>query len=352
MPLVADTSQPPSEFWQQFAKLNPDQLTLSDAEQWRAVAHFLGLFVCRVVLGVFEAGHWPCALVTTQRMLTRAQLPLGNSILQSGASVGSILTPFLVLAGQVILPGRWQFPFLFVGLAGLAWVVPWLLLIRKGDLPRPAAVPTPEAAPPPAAGFWRKLVVCLVVVIAINVTWQYFRAWNVKFLTARGFAEPPYDPNFIQYVTVAYYLSADLGCLAVGALVRVLTRRGWDVHPARVLSFALCCVLAAAAGFLVAVLPGGWPLLGFMLCVAAGSLGLFPTYYALTQDLSRAHQGKVSGALGCATWVVTAVMQESVGAYIEQTKKFERAILLASAAPLVALVVLLLLWPKPRPPRL
>ena len=27
------------------------------------------LFVCRVLLGFFEAAHWPCALRTTQRLL-------------------------------------------------------------------------------------------------------------------------------------------------------------------------------------------------------------------------------------------------------------------------------------------
>lgn len=336
----ADTSQVPSPFWQQLANLNPTQTELPPVEQWRVIGDFLGFLFCRVVLGVFEAGHWPCALVTTQRLLTRQELPLGNSILQSGASVGAIVTPFVVLACRTDQPGRWPYPFLIIGLLGLAWVVPWLLLIRKTDLPRPVAVPTPAAAPPPAGGFWRKLVVCLVVVIAINITWQYFRAWNVKFLT-----HYKYPTDFIQYFSVAYYLSADVGCLAVGALVRLLTRRGWDVHPARVLSFTLCCALAAA-GFLVAVLPSGWPLLALMLCVAAGSLGLFPTYYALSQDLSRAHQGKLSGLFGFSTWVVSAVMQELVGKHIEQTKQYTLAIQLASAAPLVAFVVLLLLWPR------
>ena len=37
------------------------------------------LMACRVILGLFEAGHWPCALVTTQRLLSRQQRTLGNS---------------------------------------------------------------------------------------------------------------------------------------------------------------------------------------------------------------------------------------------------------------------------------
>lgn len=338
----ADTSQVPSPVWQQLANLNTTQTELPPAEQWRVIGDFLGFLVCRVVLGLFEAGHWPCALITTQRLLTRQELPLGNSILQSGASVGAILTPFVVLACRTELPGRWPYPFLFVGLIGLAWVLPWLILIRRTDLPKPAALP-PEAAPPPipAGGFVRKLVVCLVTVIAINITWQYYRAWNVKFLQGvHG-----YSPVFTQLFSSAYYLTSDVGCLAVGFLVRLLTRRGWEVHRARVLSFGLCCILTTA-GFVVAGLPAGWPLLALMLCVAAGSLGLFPTYYALSQDLSRTHQGKLSGIFGFSTWVVSAVMQELVGKHIEATKQYALAIQHASAAPLVAFVVMLLIWPR------
>ena len=339
--LFTDTSLSPSPFWQQLASLNPEQMDLPAVEQWRVIGNFLGLLVCRLVLGLFESGHWPCALVTTQRILTRQELPLGNSILQSGASVGSILTPFVVLACATDQPGHWPYPFLIIGLIGLTWVVPWFVLIRRSDVTRPSAVPAADAPTIPVSGFWRKLVVCIVVVVAINITWQYFRAWNVKFLSDHL----KYPKEFIQLFSAGYYLAADVGCLAVGFLVRVLTRRGWDVHHARVLSFGLCCLLCTA-GFVVAVLPAGWPLLGMMLCVAGGSLGLFPTYYALSQDLSRAHQGKLSGLFGFAAWVSSAVMQELVGKHIEATKQYSLAIQLAAAAPLVAFVVLLALWPK------
>ena len=53
--------------------------------------------LCRVLLGFFEAGHWPCALAASQRLLSRSNRPLGNSILQSGASLGAIATPIVVL---------------------------------------------------------------------------------------------------------------------------------------------------------------------------------------------------------------------------------------------------------------
>ena len=74
------------------------------------VTNYWQLFACRVLLGFFEAGHWPCALVTSQRLLSRRDRALGNSILQSGASLGAIATPIVVLllastrAGELAAP--------------------------------------------------------------------------------------------------------------------------------------------------------------------------------------------------------------------------------------------------------
>ena len=48
-----------------------------------------GLAASRFVLGLFEAGHWPCALRTTQRTFLPAWRTAANSILQSGASIGA-----------------------------------------------------------------------------------------------------------------------------------------------------------------------------------------------------------------------------------------------------------------------
>src|SRR5262245_8424284 len=56
------------------------------------------LLLCRTMLGFFEAGHWPCALLTARNILTAKDRPLGNGVLQSGAALGAILVPLYVLA--------------------------------------------------------------------------------------------------------------------------------------------------------------------------------------------------------------------------------------------------------------
>ncbi|MFN9914105.1 MAG: MFS transporter, partial [Pirellulaceae bacterium] len=67
---------------------------------WSAVGFLTGfiesysqLLLCRGLLGFFEAGHWPCGLKATQALLNPGQRPLGNSVLQSGTSIGAIITP-------------------------------------------------------------------------------------------------------------------------------------------------------------------------------------------------------------------------------------------------------------------
>jgi len=106
------------------------------------VQSFFGLLACRFFLGLSEAGHWPCALRTTQRILPPAERSMGNSILQSGAAVGAILTPLLILALPKG-PDTWRYPFLIVGGAGVTWVVLWLASVRSADLASVHTNPSP-----------------------------------------------------------------------------------------------------------------------------------------------------------------------------------------------------------------
>jgi MFS family permease len=64
---------------------------------------------CRIALGFFEAGHWPCAMKTVQLLLPRADRGMGNSVLQSGASVGAVATPIImVLMLASFSSGAWM----------------------------------------------------------------------------------------------------------------------------------------------------------------------------------------------------------------------------------------------------
>jgi ACS family hexuronate transporter-like MFS transporter len=327
---------------------------------------YFGFMLCRVALGFFESGHWPCALVTTQVIMARADRSLGNSILQSGAAIGSIVTPLIVLALRTQEAGGWRLPFTAIGCIGMMWVVPWLLLIGAGDVdpraepveadPEPASAgagafqagepPILKPAPPQAPTSWsvdfcRMLAVLIVIVICINLTWQYFRVWLPKFLQESH----AYTDRETAWFTSAYYFATDVGCIGVGLWVKWLIGRGWEVHRARVITFTACAGLALLA-VAVAFLPTGAVLLITLLFVAAGTLGMYPNYYSFSQELTRKHQGKVSGALGTIAWIGSGTMQRLVGEDIDATQSYATGIILAGLMPVAACVALWLLWPR------
>src|SRR5262249_43359011 len=97
-----------------------------------------GLLICRFWLGLAEAGNWPCPSRTTQHLLPPEQRTLGNAILQSGAALGAMATPIIVLLlVRETTPGTWRYPFFVIGALGLSWAVLWLARVRTGDLALP-----------------------------------------------------------------------------------------------------------------------------------------------------------------------------------------------------------------------
>jgi len=298
----------------------------------------------RMFLGFFEAAHWPCALQTTQRLLAPDRRTWGNSLLQSGSSVGAILTPLLVMFMLWLYPGQWRLPFFVIGLTGIGWAALWLSSVRSGDL-LPLAQAAPDTPPPSAdSGTWwmKRIAMLVAMVITINITWHLIRVWQTPFLErGRG-----YGPNERRWFLVAFGIMADVGCLAVGWLTVVLTRRGFSRNRARVYGFAICS-LCTMLTLVTPWLPKGYLLQGVMLIVAAGALGLFPCYYAFAQEISSKSQGKVTGILGTVAWVPVSLLHPVFGRYVDETQSYDIAFAVTGCLPVLAAILLLLGWRDP-----
>jgi len=325
-----------------------------------SVTSYRELLICRVFLGFFEAGQWPCALVTAQRMLSRRDRPLGNSLIQSGASLGAIVTPLVVLTLTTDTPGSWRIPFRVIGSIGVVWVIAWLAVVRSRDLNLSGSA-LPELAPEndhsgsgaPAdssptdtstgATFFRRFLALAVVVVVINLCWQFFRTWMPKMLRE----EYHYGAEQVQHFSIIYYAAADVGCLTIGFLTRYLAGRGFSVHGARLTTF-LACSLLTALSMLAAALPASGLLLATLLLIGFGSLGQFPTYYSFTQELSARRMGNVVGVLSFLAWMFHAIVQDPIGRWIDRTGSFSQVMFLAGLTPLIGLLAVLLLWNTPR----
>src|SRR4051812_12476785 len=69
------------------------------------------LLLYRMVLGFFEAGHWPCAIRTTRALLDPRERSLGNSVLQSGTSIGAVIAPLIMGSLMSAELGTWRVAF-------------------------------------------------------------------------------------------------------------------------------------------------------------------------------------------------------------------------------------------------
>jgi MFS transporter, ACS family, aldohexuronate transporter len=302
-----------------------------------SVHSYHGLLACRGLLGLFEAGHWPCAIRTTRQLLAPRDRALGNSVLQSGTSIGAVVAPLVMSRLLTAEISSWRYAFQLVGLIGFVWVIGWFALVRGRELSAPAV--EKRGGTGWKVLFGRRMLIVLFMIACINTAWQLLRAWLPKFLQeGRGYTE-----RDTLYFTAVFYVVTDVGCIVAGAAVLWLHRRGMSVHGARLLAFFACAV-AAALTTVAAVLPHGWLLLGLLLAVGAGALGVFPVYHAFTQDISGEHQGMVTGLAGVAGWAVSAPAQTLFGRRIDQTGSFDLGLAVAGWLPVLAFLAVWALW--------
>jgi ACS family hexuronate transporter-like MFS transporter len=302
------------------------------------------LLYCRTLLGFFEAGHWPCALLTARQVLTAKDRPLGNGLLQSGASLGAVLVPpYIALVRH--LGGGWEIAFWTIGGIGLLWVPVWLLLIRRGDLDHPAEAPiakVPELPSQPygIGRFFRVYLTLFTIILGINVSWQFIREWLPKYMKeSQGFSADVTD-----FIVPAYYISAELGCFGFGLFVRYLVGRGREVHSARVMGYAVFATITALAA--TAPFTGGWLGVGAIVLAGAGILGLHPCYYALVQELPAKRMAFFAGFLTATAWFTVGKLHELMGEHIKATGSYDVGFILAGLAPLAGFFALLILWRK------
>ena len=305
------------------------------------------LLVCRTLLGFFEAGHWPCALKTTFALLNEKDRTMGNSVLQSGASIGAIITPQVMKLLLTDELGSWRSAFVVVGAIGLGWVILWFVMMRKRDLDSASAqvsdVPqTPLVQILVSRSFWA----LALLITGTQTVWHIYRVWLMKFLqTGRGYEEV----TALDFQS-AYFIATDVGCFAAGFVALWLVRkRGLNPHDSRRRVYAGACVLTSLSVTLP-WLGQGWLLLGTLLIIGAGALALFPCYYSFVQELSSNHVGRLTGLLSMWVWAVTSPMHKFFGWLADTTKSYDEGMVIAGLAPWLGVSAMKLLWERKEAP--
>lgn len=304
---------------------------------------FSALLMCRTLLGFFEAGHWPCALKTTFALLNEKDRTMGNSVLQSGASIGAVITPQIMKYLMTTQHGSWRTAFIAVGAVGLLWVVLWFVCLRPRDLENQREM-VPQSDPLDLGTILcsRRFWAVAFLIMGAQTVWHIPRVWLMKFLqTGRGFTESA-ALNFNSI----YYIATDIGCIFAGFVSVWLIRKwGSTPHDARRTVYSGACVLTSLS-VLIPWLGKSWLLLAVLLLIGAGALALFPCYYSFVQELSDRHVGRLTGLLSMWVWAVTSPLHSAFGWLADRTKTYDTGLLIAGLAPWIGVIAMRLLWRK------
>jgi ACS family hexuronate transporter-like MFS transporter len=294
-----------------------------------AMAHaFAGslrsLSAFRFILGLGEAGNWPGAAKTVAEWFPARQRALGMGIFNSGAAIGSVVAPPIIV-GLTTYLGHWQPTFLFTGALGFIWLILWwivydkperhkwltndeYLLIRSDEnitepVPPPeatVATDIPQAVPEEKAVGWLKLLTfkqtwgIVLARFLVDPVWWLYITWLPLFLhQVHGF-----DLRQIGLFAWVPYVAADAGSLIGGWLSGFLIGRGWSVNTARkaVIAFAACLM---PAGIFAAFTPDSMLALALIGVVLFGFQAWINNVQTLPSDFFPANAvGSVAGLGG------------------------------------------------------
>ncbi len=228
-----------------------------------AVAGWIGLALCRAVLGMSEAAVIPAGVKASAEWFPPAERSQAIGWVNIGTAAGAMLAAPIV--ATLALTFDWQAPFLAIGAVGLAWAGAWWILYRPpGSHPRltpgergrifgeaaGARVARPRRLADVGAEvrdllgrptFWTLAIPRFLA----EPAWQTFGFWIPLYLAReRGM-------NLGQIALFAWlpFLAADLGGLVGGYLSPVVVRAtGVTLIRARVIGVTAAAVLMIAPG--------------------------------------------------------------------------------------------------------
>ncbi len=307
----------------------------------------------RVLLGLGEAGPWPGTTKSNAEWFPQKERALAQGIFGGAASMGSIVAPILIPA--LFLAFGWRITFVIVGMLGILWVIPWLLINKKGPKDHPwitngereyILTGQPECKVSNDAGkSWGRLLgekknyAVILGRFFLDPIWWMFVTWLPIYLIE------VFNLDIKQIAMSAWvpYVGAAVGSVAGGWFSGLLINRGKSVNFARKTAiiagscvivpsmiFAAMAQSAAMAVVLMAFILGGFQ---FVMTNIQTLVSDFQTGKAVGSLAGLGGAAAVMGTL-VATWLIPILTQSG-----NWTSFF---ILGASLVPLCLLAVFLL----------
>lgn len=232
----------------------------------------LSFSIFRAVLGVAEAGNWPGAAKSNADWFPTKERALAQGIFNSGAAIGGIIA--IPLIAYMTVYFSWQMVFVVIGLVGLLWLIPWIILVkappkshpwitdeereyiltgqRNGDA-NDSGDEEDEYNPSTKELLSRKQSWGVIIAsAAIDPIWWLFVFWIPIYLN-EVYAM---DVKSIGIYGWVPYVGAMFGAWFGGLLAQNRLKAGWNVDKTRKLTITLGCLIMLPA-LLAMASPGG-----------------------------------------------------------------------------------------------
>jgi MFS transporter, ACS family, D-galactonate transporter len=277
------------------------------------------LFSLRVILGAGEAIVAPASYRWIRYNFEEKQRGLAVGLYMAGTKIGpAIGAP---LAAWLIMVYDWRFMFLVIGLGGLVWLIPWLLLVKED----------PRTPPKQGASQGAASNIPFSRIMASPVTWgtiittfcyMYFVYFCMTWMPAYFVEQRHLSLSKMGLYTFFSFAGMAIVATLAGWAADVMIARGGN--PVTVRKWFTIAGFIVACTELIGAQSSSVTMALVFAVISLSGLGLATAnYWALTQTLIPAASiGRVSGIQNCAASIagivapiLTGWLKQSTGSY-------------------------------------
>jgi len=325
----------------------------------------LSFSIFRAILGVAEAGNWPGAAKGNAEWFPTKERALAQGIFNSGAAIGGIVA--IPLIAYLTIYFSWQMVFVVVGLVGLLWVIPWVVLVKappgthpwiteqereyiltgqRSDTQNAEANTNVEYNPSTKELLSRKQSWGVIIAsAAIDPIWWLFVFWIPIYLN-EVFAM---DVKSIGIYGWVPYVGAMFGAWFGGLLAQNRMKAGWSTNKTRKSIISLGCLIMLPS--LLAMANPGSPIVAvlIMAVILFGFQTAIGNVQTLPSDLlGKKAVGTLAGFSGMAA-KLGAVGLTSLVPLLTADGNYAPAFIIGATLAITAMIAVLVLIPKVEP---
>jgi len=306
----------------------------------------------RYLLGFWEAVNFPVCLLIIARIFPAKERSLASGIFASGAFLATLAAPPFVI--YFSNNHNWRYSFIIAGLAGLLWLIPWLLIFRKpADLSSQWKEKTLHLKEKTnnikgylndylevlrMPGFWGVALIGLGLIPCLYFATQWFPSYFTQGLGHE------YNQSLSLKLSIIYFMQ-DIGLWTGGALVLWLARK-MTILKSRKTVITIAWIFMMSILILPFVNSPTFSV--FILSLFVFGIGAFlGNQHAFKQDVVISKVATVAALVGFIETGFTFMVLRRIGIITSETHGFIPVfILLAALATFSLIMVYVFIKPK------